>query len=46
MKIVLGQINPTVGDILGNYKKIVTNISEFNNKADLYSLSYQLVGIH
>ena len=35
MKIVLGQINPTVGDILGNYKKIVTNISEFNNKADL-----------
>ena len=35
MKIVLGQINPTVGDILGNYKKIVTNISKFNNKADL-----------
>ncbi len=35
MKIVLGQINPTVGDILGNYKKIITNISQFNNKADL-----------
>ena len=35
MKIVLGQINPTVGDIIGNYKKIVTNISKFNNKADL-----------
>ena len=35
MKIVIGQINPTVGDILGNYKKIVTNISKFNNKADL-----------
>ena len=35
MKIVLAQINPTVGDILGNYKKIVTNISKYNNKADL-----------
>ena len=32
MKIVLAQINPTVGDILGNYKKIVTNISKYNNK--------------
>ncbi len=35
MKIVLAQINPTVGDILGNYKKIVTNISKFSLKADL-----------
>ena len=35
MKIVLAQINPTVGDILGNYKKIVTNISKFSHKADL-----------
>ena len=35
MKIVLAQINPTVGDILGNYKKIISNISKFNNKADL-----------
>ena len=35
MKIVLAQINPTVGDILGNYKKIVTDISKYNNKADL-----------
>ncbi len=35
MRIVLAQINPTVGDILGNYKKIVTNISKYNNKADL-----------
>ena len=35
MKIVLAQINPTVGDILGNYKKIIKNISKFNNKADL-----------
>ena len=32
MKIVLAQINPTVGDILGNYKKIINNISKFNNK--------------
>ena len=35
MKIVLAQINPTVGDILGNYKKIIKNISKFNNNADL-----------
>ena len=35
MKIVLAQINPTVGDILGNYKKIINNISKFNNNADL-----------
>ena len=35
MKIVLAQINPTVGDILGNFKKIIKDISKYNNKADL-----------
>ena len=29
MKVVLAQINPTVGDILGNYKKMVSNIDKF-----------------
>ena len=35
MKVVLAQINPTVGDILANYKKIVSNINKFYNKVDL-----------
>ena len=35
MKVVLAQINPTVGDILANYKKIVYNINKFYNKVDL-----------
>ncbi len=35
MKVVIAQINPSVGDIIGNYKKIITNINKFNNKADL-----------
>ena len=35
MKVVLAQINPTVGDILGNYKKIVSRIDKFSKKADL-----------
>ena len=34
MKVVLAQINPTVGNILANYKKIVF-INKFYNKVDL-----------
>ena len=35
MKIVLAQINPSVGDVKGNYKKIITNVNKFDKKADL-----------
>ncbi len=35
MKVVLAQINPTVGDIFGNYKKIVSSIDKFSRKTDL-----------
>ncbi len=35
MRVALAQINPTVGDILGNYKKIISYIDRTKNKADL-----------
>ena len=35
MKVVLAQINPIVGDIPGNYKKIVTIIDKFSRTSDL-----------
>ena len=34
-KIVLAQINPTVGDIKNNFKKILKTTKKFNKKADL-----------
>ncbi|MEC6997388.1 MAG: NAD+ synthase [Pseudomonadota bacterium] len=35
MKVALAQINPTVGNILGNYNKIIFHIHKYSNKADL-----------
>ncbi len=35
MKIVVAQLNPTVGDIEGNYKRLADIVSEYSDKADL-----------
>ncbi len=34
-KVAIAQINPTVGDIKNNFKKIIKNIRSFEKKADL-----------
>ncbi len=35
MKITLAQLNPTIGDIEGNYKKVVSTVSKYGDNTDL-----------
>ena len=35
MRVALAQINPTVGNVEGNYKKIISSVKKVNGKADL-----------
>ena len=35
MRVALAQINPTVGNVEGNFKKIISSVNKVNGKADL-----------